>query len=113
MIIVKLVFRSRKGCCSDKLAKTFCWIYCMDVAGRRWLVAQPGGLTLGFVLHLLRGFCASDSAYRQTTNVIHTVGQVERHDEYGQKLTSFQSYRTNTQPQRTDRSIRITNCILH
>ena len=85
----------------------------MDVAGCRRLVAQPGGLTLGFVLHPVRGFCASDSAYRQTTNVIHTVGQVGHHAEYGQNLTSFQSYRTNTQPQRTDRSIRITNCILH
>ena len=27
------------------------WFYRMGVAGRRRLVAQPGGLTLGFVLH--------------------------------------------------------------
>jgi len=27
------------------------WFYRMGVAGRKRLVAQPGGLTLGFVLH--------------------------------------------------------------
>ena len=34
----------------------------MGVAGRRRLVAQPGGLTLGFALHLIK----LESCYRDT-----------------------------------------------
>ena len=35
------------------MATKFCWFYCMGVAGRRRLVAQPGGITLGFDLNLI------------------------------------------------------------
>ena len=31
----------------------------MGAAGRRWLMAQPGGLTLGFALHLMITFLAT------------------------------------------------------
>jgi len=35
------------------MATKFCWFQCTGVAGRRRLVAQPGGLTSGFAVHLV------------------------------------------------------------
>ena len=39
------------------MATTFCWFYPQNwFSSCQWLVAQPGGLTLGFALHLVFSF---------------------------------------------------------
>jgi len=54
MINLKLVFRSLTSRChGNQFFLDFIHTELMDVARRRRLVAQPGGLTMSFVLHLV------------------------------------------------------------
>jgi len=53
MIDLKLVFRFLKGRCHDNQFLLVLSTVLTCVAGRRRLVAQPGGLTVGFALHSL------------------------------------------------------------